>query len=523
MTSGRPLSPDEDGTAPDGGAGAKASPDAKTGNAATWEPFIPLTATGELPAFPADALPDWCTAMVKAVAESTQTPADLAGVVCLGVLAASAGGHAEVEVQPGWREPVNLYAAPAMPPGSRKSSVFREMTAPLLDAEQALQEDARPAITESTIAREIAEETAHRAVAAAAKAGTDQATADAIGASQLVDSLTVPSWPRLIADDATPEALTSLLAEQNGRMAVLSAEGDLFDIMSGRYSRDGQVPNLGIFLKGHAGDLLLVDRKGREPERIDKPALTIVVTIQPQVLLDIARRPALRGRGLLARVLYSLPPDTVGFRRIDVDPVPEPVASTYHQKAKALALTMAGWTDPAALMLTPEARKLLSDYQTEIEPRLRLIGGDLSELRDWASKLAGATVRIAGLLHLGADVDRGWGNPVGEDTMERAIQLGDYFTEHARAAFRQMRADPVIADAQKLVDWATRNSNTEFSKRDLFYGTRSERFQKAADLDEPLALLIEHGYLRLAKAPRTTPRGGRPTSPRYLLHPGVTS
>ena len=93
-------------------------------------------------------------------------------------------------------------------------------------------------------------------------------------------------------------------------MAVLSAEGDLFDIMSGRYSRDGQVPNLGIFLKGHAGDLLLVDRKGREPERIDKPALTIVVTIQPQVLLDIARRPVLRGRGLLARVLYCLPPDT---------------------------------------------------------------------------------------------------------------------------------------------------------------------------------------------------------------------
>ena len=236
-------------------------------------------------------------------------------------------------------------------------------------------------------------------------------------------------------------------------MAVLSAEGDLFDIMSGRYSRDGQVPNLGVFLKGHAGDLLLVDRKGREPERIEQPALTIVVTIQPQVLLDIARRPVLRGRGLLARVLYCLPPDTVGYRRIEVDTVPDDVRAAWHRQVKSLALSLAEWTDPAVLMLTPEARKLLAEYQEEIEPRLRASGGDLADLRDWASKLAGATVRLAGLLHLAAHLKDGYQRPVDADTMERAIELGRYFTEHARAAFRQMGMDPLIArrsDAARL-------------------------------------------------------------------------
>ena len=289
--------------------------------------------------------------------------------------------------------------------------------------------------------------------------------------------------------------------------------------MSGRYSRDAQVPNLGVFLKGHAGDMLLVDRKGREPERIETPALTIVVTIQPQVLLDIARRPVLRGRGLLARVLYCLPPDTVGYRRVEVETVPGDVRTALYRQVKALALSLADWTDPAVLMLTPEARKLLAEYQEEIEPRLRASGGDLAELRDWASKLAGATVRLAGLLHLAAHLEDGYQRPVDADTMERASDLGRYFTDHARAAFRQMGMDPLIADAHVLLAWIKRSEAAEFSKRDLFNGVRSSRFQKAADIDESLAVLADHGYVRLAKPPGTTEQGGRPSSPRYATHP----
>jgi replicative DNA helicase len=398
--------------------------------------------------------------------------------------------------------------------------VFRDMTAPLLDAERTLQENAKGEISERIILLEIARERARRAVADAAKKGTDDAKADALKMAELAETTIVPGWPRLIADDATPEALTTLLADQGGRMAVLSAEGDLFDIMSGRYSRDGQA-NLGIFLKGHAGDLLLVDRKGREPERIDNPALTIVVTIQPQVLLDIARRPVLRGRGLLARVLYSLPPDIVGFRRIDVDPVPDAVRENYHKQIHALALSLAEWTDPVLLMLTPEARKLLAEYQKEIEPRLKANGGDLAELRDWASKLAGATIRIAGLLHLAGNLTTGYKEPITEDTISRAIRLGQYFTAHARTAFRQMAMDPLIGEAQALLAWIRRANAAEFSKRDLFRGVQSTGFQKAADLDEPLALLVEHGYVRLAEPSSTTKRGGRPSSPRYSINPEV--
>lgn len=44
-----------------------------------------------------------------------------------------------------------------------------------------------------------------------------------------------------------------LLHEHGDRLAILSPEGGIFDLIAGRYSSTG-APNLDHFLKGHAGD-----------------------------------------------------------------------------------------------------------------------------------------------------------------------------------------------------------------------------------------------------------------------------
>ena len=114
--------------------------------------------------------------------------------------------------------------------------------------------------------------------------------ANAISAAMQAEAVVVPSVPRIVADDITPEAAGSLMADQHGRLAILSAEGGVFDILAGRYS--GERANLDVFLKGHAGDTLKVDRKGRPPEYIPRPALTVSVMIQPAVLVAIAKNGA---------------------------------------------------------------------------------------------------------------------------------------------------------------------------------------------------------------------------------------
>jgi hypothetical protein len=123
--------------------------------------------------------------------------------------------------------------------------------------------------------------------------------------------------------------------------------------------------------------------------------------VQPEVLRDIARLPGFRGRGLLARILYALPENTVGRRRVGAPPVPARTAETYQHRLRALVLTLAEPGQPALLRLTPEADERILDLERALEPRLAP-DAELGHLADWAAKLTGATARIAGLLHLAA-------------------------------------------------------------------------------------------------------------------------
>jgi hypothetical protein len=331
----------------------------------------------------------------------------------------------------------------------------------------------------------------------------------------------VPPLPRWLVDDATPEALAGLLATY-GRIALLSPEGDVFDQMAGRYNQTAG-PNLGVYLKGHAGDLLKVDRRGRPPEYVERPCLTIGLTVQPEVLRGLGDRPGFRGRGLLARFLYSLPESLVGRRQAGAPPVPQAVADRYTLGLQALAasLTTPARDDPTVLTLDPPAGELLLDFERDLEPRLAADSGDLAHLAGWAAKLAGATCRLAGLLHLASHLRDGWARPISPDILTAAIRLADYLIDHARTVFDLMGADPRTDDARWLLDWIDRTNRFQFSRRDAHRAAPRGRFATATDLEPALRLLEEHGYLRrVDPEPSQDPRGrGRPASPRFLVNP----
>jgi replicative DNA helicase len=480
----------------------------------------PLRRREPLPTFPTDALPEPFAAMVTHLAEFTQTDPGMVGTSALSMLAAAAGGRCELEVRPGWREPLNLFTCTVAEPGERKSAVQAEMAAPLLAAERDLVDQAGPVIAEAETLRAIALKASDQAKAKAGNAegkDRDAKTADAVSAAMMAEAIVVPTLPRLVADDVTPEAAGSLLAEQAGRLAIVSAEGGIFDVIAGRYS--GNVPNLDVFLKGHAGDALKVDRKGRPPEYVPNPALTLGLMVQPAVLTAIGEQRSFRGRGLLARFLYTVPPSKVGRRRIDPPAVPGEVRDAYTETVRSLALTLSAWTDPATLTLASDAVSVLFDLARRTEPRLGP-EGDLAHLRDWGSKLVGATARLAGLLHLAEHPSDGWRRSVERASVAAAVQLADYYTAHALAAFDEMRADPTIADAEYLLGVIRRHGFAEVSRRDLFTAASRSRFPKAEDLTPAVALLAEHGWLIPREVPAPT-GPGRPPSPRWTVHPAA--
>jgi hypothetical protein len=468
-------------------------------------------------------LPSWLGEYVAAVATATQTPPDLAGMLALAVLATVAAGAVEVQPRPGWREPLCLFVAVGMDAGARKSAVFTTLTRPVAEFERDQAAAALPGITETATLRRIADQAAAHAEAAAGKApGSQQeeARADAIARAAEASALVVPPLPRWLVDDATPEALAGLLATY-GRIALLSPEGDVFDQMAGRYNQ-GAGPNLGVYLKGHAGDLLKVDRRGRPPEYVERPCLTIGLAVQPEILRGLASRPGFGGRGLLARFLYSLPESMVGRRQAGAPSVPAAVADRYTLELQALATTLAvpaGDDGPALLGLDQAAGELLLGFERELEPRLAAGSGDLAHLAGWAAKLAGATCRLAGLLHLAGHLRDGWAQPISADTLAGAVRLADYLVEHARAVFDLMGADPRVDDARWLLDWITRSGQTQLTRRDAHRAAPRGRFPKATDLDPALALLEDHGWLRRVDVEAPGPKGGRPPSSRFLVNP----
>ena len=436
-----------------------------------WESPLPFVEQVG-PPFPVDVLPESVRDFVKAQAVALQVPPDLVGSLVLGVGAAAAAGRCIIRLNQEWHEPLNIFIVAVLPSGERKSPAFRAVTGPLEEQEQELAQTMRPEIEMRKAERDILEKELQIATTQAAKAKAEDEREGSMGEvaslTKFLAEFQVPRTPRLLADDATSEAVASLLAEQGGRIAVMSTEGGLFETLAGRYAEG--VLNIDVYLKGFSGDPLRVDRKSRPPEFVRKPALSLCLTVQPCVIRDLAAKRGFRGRGLLARFLYSIPQSRVGYRSNTAPPVPDEVRQRWHRTVK----DMLKLPDPPegsehALRLSPEGHDAFQEYRDEVERQLRP-GADLSDIADWGNKLAGAVARLAGILHLfrHAGETKPWDIPIAKSTVEAAIHLGNYFAAHAGVAFGMMGADAMIEKARRL--WASiqRHQFDQFTLSETF-------------------------------------------------------
>jgi hypothetical protein len=365
----------------------------------------------------------------------------------------------------------------------------------------------------------------------------------------------VPELPVLIVDDITQESLGQVLFEQGGQLLIASAEATLFDLMDGRYS--GRL-DIDVLLKGHDGDDLRVNRLGRPPVYVSKPALSIAVVMQPCVINGLAANGMMRGRGLLARPLWILPESMVGCRQIKAQPVPDDILERYNDVTRKIwskepRCGQDGLLLPQTLRFSPEADQAMADFEAWLEPQLG-DEGELVYIRDWCCKLAGEAARIALILHMAEGTAQGdrFSAIISEATVRKAIRLArDYLLPHALAAFDLMGADPIVEEAKLLLhalqgfeccesfedasgpsptaaegrssggfECCGRFECREISRRDLHQRVRTRsRFRTVASLDAPLKLLIEYGYLREKKNEGKSGKGGRPPSPVYEINP----
>lgn len=470
---------------------------------AEWPELVPLDDASQLPSWPTHVLPEPLREMVEAVSVATQTPPEMAALLGIAVLAAVTHPDTEIEVKQGWREAVAVWAAVAMPPAERKSAVLQLMTDPLKN----LEKDRAIAARKTQITHDAKTKILKSQLRKLEKAcEIEAAQTAALDLANHEDER--PVSPRYYVDDCTPEQLAHVMKEQGGRCAVLTAEAGIFGLLAGRYQT---APNLDLYLKGHAGESVRIDRRSHDPIMIERAVLSMGLAIQTSVIEGLAGSPEFRGRGLLARFLYSFPVSKVGHREI----APPPVSRETKEKW-AKCVRRVSDRPQAVLKLDAQSLASMEQFRAELEPRLGH-DGDLNVIGDWAGKLPGAIAKVAGIFALAA------GNIVNSVNMslENQFEISIYLIEHAKHALGLMGLAPEVAGARTLLRWIRRTNQREFSIRDA--QRANSKFQKATDLEGPLNVLIERGYIREVQTPdnHATPRRGRPSSQRFEVSPRI--
>ena len=492
----------------------------------------------DLPAFPTECLPPWMQLFVEAEAMATQTPRDLAAMLSLAVCATALQGKFRIHVTGRWVEPVNLYVVVVLEPASRKSAVYSHVTKPLEDWEDQERKRLLPEVTRLRARRRVIEIALKSAEKKAAKTvlRSEELAVEVESLSRELQEFQVPALPELILDDVTPEKLAQVMAEQNGRVAIMSAEGGgPFGMMRGRYAKNGQ-PNFEAYLKAHSGDRLRVHRVGRDSDYIENPTMSMGLTVQPDVIRSLSAEPSFRQRGLLGRILYAIPKSTVGRRRKDAPQIPEEIIEDYHQGVQQLL----GLADEQTILeMEPEAERTLLDYQAEIEPQLGP-GQELHDLQDWAGKLGGVCARLSAIIEIGNAIwtpkphgqngqygqkgNFGHFNHIVPNTLKTttrsvlySIAICRYLCSHAKAAYsglgrsRNDQLAEYVCERFKAQGWS------RASKREIYRVCRGT-ISKVDELEAAIDVLLHREILRQSQPPKSTV-AGRPRGPHYELHP----
>ena len=457
-----------------------------------WEkPIFPES--DNIPAFPIDALPPVLRNYAKAVSTFTQTPIDMAAVSVLTVGSVCMRNCYKVKGQTGWTEPTNLYCVVVADPSERKSAVLSLVKEPISNYVNEYNAKNKYAVDMSRAQKKKLENTRDSLLSHNRKKGLSKEADDFDDELQsviyqLADFQEVRPL-KVFVDDITPEKLAEVLAENDGAISLISSEGGIFDVLSGTYSNK---VNIDVFLKAYSGDDIQVERINRTSLDLRKPCLTILLTVQPVVISDFMANRRFKHRGLTARFLYSLPKTFVGSRDLTAMPVPDAVTQSYQALVDNL-LSEKKEDTPKFVTVSDEAWETFVEYYKWIE---KMLSGDYKMDGSWLGKLAGNTLRIAGVLARCSVIGTNPSVKIEKDVMDNAIAIGKYFLAHSMAVFELMGVDTDFKAASRAIEKIKSLGLRKITRRDVM---RHCRWVGSADEAQKVIDTLEnHNFIRLS-------------------------
>ena len=428
-----------------------------------------------------------------------------------------------VVVHSDWTERINLYIFLDAPPSEGKSPVLSYNNKPMNNSLERWNDENAGMIDASAAEVEILDKRVRHLKDALAKGaktkGKSPSRDDLRNAQEELreaqeKQIFEQKW---MLDDCTPEALEEILRVNGECAAVLSSESGLLGIMKGRYGNAGGGVNLDLFLKAYTVEAKHSARVGRGRIDLKNPRMTIFLMTQPRELKDFIDDEVMEGRGMCARFLYATPFSKIGSRVFEVETVPPDIRSSYEREIDAICSNVLDWKlEDTTIILSDGAKKEFAQFWNEFEKTLP----DMDDpMQEWAGKLRGNVIRIAGLLHLAES--KGVPGEISKATMAGAIEIGRYFIKQAEYVFSSYSESKPVRDGKYILDKLMSKGFEQYRKdlcitrKELFERLKgSSRFPTVESMHEGLQELEERGYVCLTEA-RTGGRG-RPSVTIYL-------
>jgi putative DNA primase/helicase len=474
------------------------------------DPQVLAESLPPVPTFPLKLLPKSIAAYVADVAERMCCPVDFPAIGAMVALSCAIGSrlHCKPYANGTWFVPAGAWGMVVSPPSAIKTPPLSEMLRPLHGMDrQAVDQYAR-AIEQYQID----------------KALYDQIVKQTIKNGSNVVNVAAPVEPRMtrhIVNDSTYEKLVEIA--QGNPHGFLVWRDELIGWFHS-LSKENQKEARGLYLTGWSGtESYATDRIGRGHLRADRVNISLLGTIQPNVLRQIVYDAVSGGAGddgLVARFQFAVYPDQVReFTK--VDRYPDRQAMQHYESLTSQLANLDPTTIGAMFCMdgTPylafddDAQAIFDDWRQDLENRIRNPENEehpaiLAHLGKYRSLFP----KLALVLHL-ADGKVG---SIGKNAAIRAKYWIVYLEAHARRIYHTATNRALLCAVALGNKIKAGRLPDSFTRSDVLIKEWSN-LRNAEEVSTALTVLRDMNWLSVIEDRST---GGRPAE-RYFVNPKV--
>lgn len=358
--------------------------------------------------FPVEAFPEIVQKIITSTNESLKFPIDFIGASILFVASISIGNTYKVEIKKGWQENAVLYLAIVGRAGTNKSQPISFALKPIEELEK-------------------------RAIAEFLKKCEEYLQSQEMTNKERkengIESPKKPSWEQHVVSDFTPEALTEVHKFNIRGIGVYADELASWFNNFNRYNKGSEEQ---LWLSVWSGKPIRINRKTSAPTYLPLPFISVIGTIQPGVLNELADNRT--ENGFLDRLLFAVP-DTLKkeyWSETELHPSIDENWQTIVSNLLNLPIIQDETNNPQPKILrfTPEAKHLLYEWQKELTDQSNL--SENESISSINAKMEMYAIRLALILQLvryACNEDNK--QAVGIEAVQGALKLVEYFKKTA--------------------------------------------------------------------------------------------